>query len=221
MTRGGGTPSGGGASGGSLGGGGGGGSGAVSVGGALSGLAGFGESVKDGGLDAAVERLGLSELRGRPAVEVIARIAEHLAESADGPQADLIAAALRDAVLECVAVESDGSYDDLDAGLQAFMERAGVEGLVEAFLSHFVFDRIWSWIETHVNERSGGVSDSQAMASAVERSCRLHVQGLIGDLRDEGRFDGVEWFGAEGVELGQGIIRTLEFRLEGLQDVDS
>lgn len=212
------SPSGGGGGGGGLGGGG---SGATTVGGAVSGIGGFGAAVRDGGLDAAIDRLGLNELRGRPAVEVATRIAERVAECADGPQADLIAAALRDAVLECVALESDGTYEDLDGGLQAFLDRSGIEGLVEGFLSHFVFNRVWAWVESHANEKGDAVSITQSLASAVQSACRLHVQDLIGELRTEGRFDGVDWFGTQGIQLGQGIVRTLEFRLQSLQEDNS
>jgi len=55
-----------------------GGSGKASVGGAVSALAGFGAAVRSGGLNAHVGALGLSDLRGRSAVEVVSPIAEHL-----------------------------------------------------------------------------------------------------------------------------------------------
>lgn len=213
----GGAPSGGG--GGGIGGGGG--SGATSVGGAVSGIGGFGAAIREGGLNAAIDKLGLNELRGRPAVEVISCVAERIAESAEGPQADIITAALRDAVLECVAIESGDSFEDLDSGLQAFLDRSGIEGLIESFLSHFVFDRVWAWVETHTNKKSDGVSETQALASAVQGACRLHVQELMSELRAEKRLEGIDWFGRQGIELGQGIIRTLEFRLQSLQDEKS
>jgi hypothetical protein len=168
-----------------------------------------------------VDSLGLSELRGRPAVEVIARIAEHLAEGADRLQQELMTATLRDAILECAALGGDGTYDALDIALQAFLGREGVEGLVESFLTHFVFDGVWSLVEKHVDTHSTGNSDSQALASAVEAACRMHVQELVSDLRREGRFDGVDWFGTEGARLGEGIVATLEFRLNNVSIEES
>jgi hypothetical protein len=51
------------------------------------------------------------------------------------------------------------------------------------------------------------------MSSAIEGGCRSQVQTLIEDLRSEGRFDGVDWFGPAGQALGNGIVATLEFRL--------
>ena len=199
--------------GGGRGGGGGGSVGGGAIGQAVSGLGGFGAAVREGGLDRAVEALGLDALRGRPAVEVIARIAEHLAEAADELQQEIMTATLRDAILECAAIGNDGTYEALDGSLQAFLARDGVDGLVESFLTHFVFDGVWSLVQSHTDKRSSGNGDAQALASAVENACRLHVQELIGDLRGEGRFNQVDWFGAEGARLGDGIVATLEFRL--------
>ncbi len=196
---------------------GGGGSGSATVGRTVSGLAGFAADMRSNGLDAAVERLGLTDLRGRPAVEIIAIVAERLSDTSTGPQADLLASALRDAILECAALQTGGSYDDLDNALQEYFDREGIEGLIDAFLSRFVFDRIWGWIETHAQERSES-SDKQALEAAVEGACHEHVRGLIADIKSEGVFDSTDWFGKQGVDLGQQIVSTLEFRLEALND---
>ncbi|QDV62469.1 hypothetical protein Mal65_16030 [Crateriforma conspicua] len=192
---------------------GGGGGGGASVGGAVSGLGGFGAAVGTGGLDAGIERLGLDELKDKTAIEVVAAVAEHLAEHAEGPHHDLLETALRDAILECAAIEADGSYEDLDTSLQGFLSSEGIEGLIESFLSHFVFDRIWSWVEQHATQKVELNGDTLAMASAVKESCRGHVEQLMDDIRDEGRFGTTDWFGQEGKQLAEGIVGTLEFRL--------
>ncbi len=217
-TLGGGTGGGGGGGGGGAGGGGGGGGrgGGVrnsSVGRAVSGLGGFGSALAAGGLGAALDALGLGELRGKPAAEVVARIAEHMAAMADGLQQELLNATLRDAILDAAALEGDRSYENLEASLQSFLARDGIEGLVECFLTRYVFDRVWTLVEQHVDLRTASENDSVAMSSAVEGGCRSQVQTLIEDLRSEGRFDGVDWFGPAGQTLGNGIVATLEFRL--------
>ena len=207
---------------GSAGGGGGGGGGnpgsggRAAVGRAASKLGGFATAVRDGGLDAGLRSLGLDELRGRPAAEVISRIAEHLAEDTSGLQGDLLSAALRDAILEAAALEADRGYQNLSDALQAYLARDGIEGLVESFLTHYVFDRVWSSVESHVERKSGGQSSSSALASAVENGCRAHVQALIDDMRDSRRFDGLDWFGRDGQAFGQEIAGTLEARLIAL-----
>ena len=42
--------------------------------------------MRDGGLDAGLQILGLSELRGRPAAEVIARIADSIRAEIEGAE---------------------------------------------------------------------------------------------------------------------------------------
>ena len=111
------------------------------------------------------------------------------------------------------ALEGDRSYENLEASLQSFLAREGIEGLVETFLTRYVFDRVWTLVEQHVELRTASESDTVAMSSAVEGGCRSQVQTLIEDLRSEGRFDGVDWFGPAGQALGNGIVATLEFRL--------
>lgn len=189
------------------------GGGGASVGGAISGLGSFAATVASEGLAAALARLGLEELRGKSATEVVAAIAAHLAEHADGPHHDLLETALRDAIFECAAVEADGTYDNLENSLQSFLGNQGVEGLVESFLSIFVFDRLWSWIEKHAAEKVDLTGDTLAMASSVKYACREHVQQLMNDVKQEGHFEKVDWFGAEGKGLAESIVTTLEFRL--------
>lgn len=214
---GGGTGRGGGGAGGAGGGGGGGGGGGrtrgASVGRVVSALGGFAAALRGGDLGAALDAIGLGELRDRPAAEVIARIAEHIAGVADGLQQELLSSTLRDAILDAAALEGDRSYQNLDTALQGFLAREGIEGLVECFLTRYVFDRVWTLVENHVDLRTNSIDESAALSSAVERGCRSQVQNLIEDLRGEGRFDRVDWFGPGGQVLGNGIVSTLEFRL--------
>ena len=205
-------------SGGGTGGGGGGraGGGRASVGRAVSGLGGFGAALRDRGLDGALDTLGLAELRGRPATEVIARIAEHLADGVPGPEGEILTNALRDAILEAAALEGDRNYDNLAASLQSYLDRVGVEGLLESFLTHIVFDRIWFFLQNHVESKVDTSVSPAAMASAVEAGCRSQVRSLMSDLREENRFDAVDWFGRAGQDFGQEIASDLESRMTNL-----
>lgn len=214
--------SGGARTGGGVGGGGGGGGGGTrttggraSVGRATSGLGGFGAAVRDQGLDAALEAFGLGELQGKPAAEVIARIAEHLAEDLPGTQGEILTAALREAIFEVAALEGDRSYQTLEASLQSFLSREGVEGLIECFLSRVVFNRVWFHVESHVQKKADG-TDGRALASAVERSIKGHVRSLIEEQKAAGRFERLDWFGAAGNRFGQDIATDLETRLRAL-----
>lgn len=190
--------------------------GSASVGRAVSGLGGFADAVRDRGLDAALEGLNLSELKGRPPAEVISRIAEHLADDLPGVQGELLTAALREAIFEVAAMEGDRTYQNLERSLQSFLEREGIPGLVETFLSRFVFDRVWFHVESHAQKKAASASVAQALASAVERSVRGHVRELIEEQREAGRFDKLDWFGTAGQRFGEQIASDLEARLRAL-----
>lgn len=187
-----------------------------SVGRTVAGLGAFGAAVRDAGMTAALGGLGLGELRGRPAAEVVSRIAEHLVGDTTGLQGELLTAALRDALLDAAALAGDPSYENLEAAFQTFLEREGVEGLVELFLTHYVFSRVWTLIESHVERRSESASDATAMASAVKGACRAHVRELVEDSVTQGQLERVNWFGREGLRLANTVVGNLEARLSAL-----
>jgi hypothetical protein len=203
--------------GGSPGGGGGGQSraGLAPVGGAVQGLGGFGAQLGAAGLDAALSSLGLVELRGRPAAEVITRVAEHLSRGADGKQAEVLEAALRDAIFDIAAAEGDGSYENLEASLQSFMDREGIEGLIEAFLSQYVFTAIWSYFQNHAKMKAEG-EEGEALVSAVEAACRSMVAEGLKSIPQSQRLDRVDWFGKGGQELAERLVSQLQSELLGL-----
>jgi hypothetical protein len=186
------------------------------VGRAVTGLGAFGTAVRDRGLDGALSALGLDELRGRPAAEVIARIAEHFADGVPGVEGEVLTNALRDAIFEAAALAGDRNYEDLAKSLQSYLDDAGIEGLVELFLTNLLFDRIWFFIQHHVESKSDDLADARALASAVEAGCRSHVRTQMEGLKEDHRFDSVDWFGRGGQEIGQAIASDIESRLTKL-----
>lgn len=204
--------------GGGSGGGGGGGGGrgrSASIGGVTSRLGGFGGAFQHGGLDEALGSLGLGDLKGKPAAEVIAKIAEHLAESDDPLQRDILCDALKDTLIEVAALEDGGEYNDLETALQAFFDQNGVEGLVQSFLTNYVFDRVWNAVQSHAEFKAEGAG-AEALGIAVGQSCRSHVESLIKESKASGRFDKTDWFGQGGISLGNELVSELEGRLKAL-----
>lgn len=200
------------------GGGGGGGSGGSagrsSVGRAASRLGGFGAAVREGGLEAGLHALGLDELRGRPPAEVVDRIADHIAEGADPTQYDLLTDALKTAIQEAAALGERNGFKDLDSALQGFLERHGVEGLIQSYLANYVYGRVWTAVENHVEMKTEGGANAQAMSIAVGNACRSHVESLIQETKDAGRFGSIDWFGRDGTKLGNELVSELEARLK-------
>jgi hypothetical protein len=181
-----------------------------------SGLAGFGSFIRSGGLQAALDRIGVEDLRGRPAAEIIATIAQHLADGISGTQNEIVSDALRNAIFDAAAMQGDPQFEQLEISLQDYLTREGVEGLIELFLSHYAFEQLWLLIENHVDLKSADDSSRNAMASAVENSCRSNVHDLVQDLRQNGTFDTIDWFSNEGLAVCDNMISDLEERLRTL-----
>jgi hypothetical protein len=186
--------------------------GGAALSGAVQGLGGFGTQVVSGGLDSALGSLGLNDLRGRPAAEVIAQVAEHLSHGATGRQAEVLEAALRDTIFDIAAVEDTGSYEDLEGALQSFMDREGIEGFIEAFLSQYVFTAVWSYFENHAKSKTDGAAD-EALVSAVESACRSLVSQELKAIRDTRQFEGINWFGTAGQNFADSIVGQLQSNL--------
>jgi hypothetical protein len=191
-----------------------GGSGGVSR--AVAGLAGFGAGVQTAGLGSTLAQFGLESLVGRPAAEVIAAISERLSEAVDGLDAEILKEALRDALLEIAALDADAGYTDLEAALERFLQDRGILGLVEAFLSHYVFSQVWTLIEQHVQHRVAVVSEAAALASAVEAACADNVKVALQEAQDSQDFPGVDWFGPDGKAFADRIVKDLETRIRQL-----
>jgi hypothetical protein len=183
----------------------------------VSGLGGFGTSVRDQGLAAGLERLGLQDLIGKSAVEVVAAVSDHLASTVDGLDGDLMRAALGEAILEAAQLGDSDGFADLERGLQAFINDRGVEGLVEVFLCQFVFDAVWANIEGYVQSKAADEQSTQAFMSAVEGVCVAEVRGVMDDVRVRGDIGRVDWFGADGQRIGREVFQTIDARLRGME----
>lgn len=179
---------------------------------AVQGLGGFGSQVSSGGLDAALGSLHLQGLRGRPAAEVVAQVAEHLSRGASGRQAEVLEAALRDTIFDIAAVEGTGTYEDLEGALQSFMDREGIEGFIESFLSQYVFTAVWSYFENHAKSKTDGPVD-EALTSAVESACRSLVTHELKTIRDTQQFERIDWFGNAGQSFADKIVGQLQSNL--------
>ncbi|MBI3852033.1 MAG: hypothetical protein HY298_17380 [Verrucomicrobia bacterium] len=183
------------------------------MGATVGGLGAFASSLQKDGLDSALDTLALSELHGKEAPEVIAKIAEHLCEAGDGIDQEILNNSLRTTILEAANLGSELGYEDLEAGLQAFLGAEGIEGLIELLLGRFAFEFVWSRDEQHVQAHSTGEADVEALQDALLHSCKGEVRDIINDAKAAGSFDRVDWFGNDGVKLGHEIATKVEARL--------
>ena len=197
-------------------GGGGGGGAARAIGPVVGGLGGFGLAVRDKGLAEGLNQLGLQELVGKSAVEVVATIAEQLAATVDGLDGDLMKTALREAILDASALGDRDGFQDMEKGLQSFLNENGVAGLVELFLCRFVFDAVWINFEAYVQSKSSDENAYVAFMDAVESVCESEVRGTIDELRNNGEFESLDWFGEGGQQIGRSIFETIDTRLRAM-----
>jgi hypothetical protein len=179
----------------------------------VSGLGGFGGLVQTEGLDAALRQFNLGELVGKPAVEVVARVAEELGKHVDGTDGEVLRNALQAAILEAAGLEDELDYQDLETGLQTFLNENGIAGLVERFLAHYVFDAVWAAIEEHVTNSSPGDAQLEAHMAAIDDICRRAVSSVIEEKRREKALDNVNWFGAEGRTVAEGTVKNILAKL--------
>ena len=193
--------------------GGGGGASRTSVGQAVSGLGGFGRALAEGGLGQALTALGMSDLEGRPATEVIARISEHLSEGCNGLEQDVLRGALQQAILNAAELMDDPIYENLENSLQDFVSREGAEGLLELFLTQYVFDRVWLMIEDYASLRTDSQQQMGNLEAAVEQSCRTNVQDELAYHKEQGTFSNLDWFGNDGLRVADDLVSYLEQRL--------
>ena len=180
------------------------------IGSVVGGIGGFGAAVAEVGLSEALAILGLRDLEGLSAVEVAAAIADHLAESLDGINADLMRDALREAVLEAAQLGEVDGLEDLESGLESFLREEGVLGLIALVLEKFVFTAIWACIEDHAQLRAPTREDFEALLIAIQGVCESEVQRTISNLKESGEIESVDWFGPEGVRLGRQIFDRVE-----------
>lgn len=189
-----------------------------SIGRVVGGLGGFAEAVRDRGLADGLEALGLAELEGKSAVEVVATVADHLAAAVDGIDGELMREALREAIIEAAALGDSDGYADLEGGLQSFLRDEGVDGLLEIFLCKFVFDAIWANFEAHVQAKATDRNSLDAFVNAIDGVCASEVRGTLDDVRDRGEFNKMDWFGKDGQRVGRDIFVSIEARLRAMGD---
>lgn len=180
---------------------------------AVAGVGGFGAAVRDEGLAKALSNVGLAELHGKSAAEVISRVAEHIAEGTEGLLYETVYGAFVQALYDAAALTDNSSFENLEAALQTFLKERGPEGLAELFLTHYVFGRVWTAIENHAASRANSNGEHEALLRSVHGWSRDQVRDLFEEYRSAGRFENANWFGNDGLKLADAICDAFVSRL--------
>lgn len=153
------------------------------------------------GLDTALGRLGLADLVGRPADEVIAGLVDRLAGSGDDREGQAARAAACD-VFERLAEDAD-SYEGLEQALAQVDELGSV---LEMFLSSYVY-----WLLLPVIEERLERLDDAALRTKREGELREVVAAVVELNVSNGSFDATRWPQATEAELEALIRETLTY----------
>jgi hypothetical protein len=189
---------------------------AKQVGRAIAGLGGFASTVQQRGLTDALQSLDLGNLEGRPAVEVIARVAERLADGLDGLDGEILRTALNETILEAAQLEEELGFMDLEAALQTFLNEQGLSGLIELFLARFVSNLVTGAILDHIDQKTGSEAQAEALLSGIEIVCRDKARDMIERAQTAGRFNRMDWFGAAGTLLGRELADSIVAELQAI-----
>lgn len=152
-------------------------------------------------LDTALGRLGLADLVGRPADEVIAGLVDRLAGSGDDREGQAARAAACD-VFERLAEDAD-SYEGLEQALAQVDELGSV---LEMFLSSYVY-----WLLLPVIEERLERLDDAALRTKREGELREVVAAVVELNVSKGSFDATRWPQATEAELEALIRETLTY----------
>lgn len=180
---------------------------------AVAGVGGFGAAVRDEGLAKALSEVGLTELQGKSAAEVISRVAEQIAVGTEGLLYETVYAAFVQALYDAAELTDNASFENLESALQTFLRERGPEGLAELFLTHYVFGRIWTAIESHAASRADSNGEHEALLRSVHGWSRDQVRDLFDEYRSAGRFENANWFGNDGLRLADAICDAFVSRL--------
>ena len=74
----------------------------------------------------------------------------------------------QDALIEAAALQGNGEFKDLEEALQSFLDKNGVEGLIELFLTNYV-----------AGPRLDGSRESRPAKEMIETPCPQHLESQL------------------------------------------
>jgi hypothetical protein len=177
---------------------------ATTSGGAIAAARGLGSLIgtaSSKGLDAALQQVGLFDLVGRPADEVVAALVDVLAGSGDDREGQAARSAACD-VFEELAKDAN-SYEELAAALTAADE---IGAILELFLSSYVY-----WLLLPVIEERLERLDDLTLRTKRERELREVVAAMVELNISKGGFDPTSWPQATDAEVQTLVQETLTY----------
>jgi hypothetical protein len=153
------------------------------------------------GLDAALGQVGLGELVGRPADEIVAALIDGLAGNGDDQEGQAARAAACD-VFEELA-KNASSYEDL---AKVLADADGIGSILEQFLSSYVY-----WLLLPVIEERVERLDDSALRAKRERELREVVAAMVELNISKSGFNPARWPQATEADVQALLQETLAY----------
>lgn len=168
----------------------------------------FLESVKADNLLTALELLGITEAANLVGVELLDRISEAIIGGRLTFDQEIATTALRNTMMDILRYNPE----DFEIATRLFLENEGLAGFIEAFLTKYVFETIWGFLEDATRERILRETSIESFVNALEHLCSYEVETVV----QESNFEAVDWLGPEGQSLADSISRRISTDLANL-----
>jgi len=163
-------------------------------------LAGFVSSVGTVGLRQALESFGLSEFVGKPASEIIPALVDKLG----GPSSTVNDADARNAlskVMEELLKDLD-TPEEVEEALSQVMEGEALEGLLDQFFGHYLFEQFCRVFYERLVSRVG-----QSNADSYLDSIFDTIKSAFDLMTSDKDLSQIDWAGADGQNIADQILQ--------------
>ncbi len=144
----------------------------------------------------------------RPPTEVIAAVAQHLTREIIGLKADILRKAVQETMLDAAGLGYGPEELNVKIGLEKFLRKRGATGLLELFVSSYVFNTLWIRIQEGVRAKSGSRSLSKSMLD-MQRFCTAVVRSVVAEWQTDGKLEAL----ATKKRLAAAFMKAIEARL--------
>lgn len=167
-------------------------------------LGGFLSSVGEIGLDAALRDVGLADLMGKPAKEVMAGLLDTLVEP--GSTLDEHAARLALAKLNDDLLKGAETYEDVEHALSRAVDQQGISQILSSFFGHYLYERFCRDFYENWVKRVGSTQAARSLKSIKDYIVsRIKAKVVARDFKN------VSWRTRDGLKLAQQVLQdTLE-----------
>jgi hypothetical protein len=161
------------------------------------------EAIQHNGLSNALAEVGLPELRGQPAEQVLQEIADYLAAENSVMEGDIVRQALFDYYDEVFGDVK--TFDDLEALFSQLLGQGGVAEVLKRFFGFCVYRRF----RTHYTERLlQTLADPRKLFQKM-RDIKEYIFSKLNVITFNRDLLSLNWRGSDGEKMSQNILESV------------